>query len=107
MKFKFMWIMSLALIFMSCGQETPEMTLEQIAEYTKRSGELLLSKTQYKPLDSKKHEPGIVGGTWNATTLSDPKTFNQYIGERDGESAGRTLGKGDGRPRYEERGVCG
>lgn len=88
MKFKFMWIMSLALIFMSCGQETPEMTLEQIAEYTKRSGELLLSKTQYKPLDSKKHEPGIVGGTWNATTLSDPKTFNQYIGERDGESAG-------------------
>ena len=46
MKFKFMWIMSLALIFMSCGQETPEMTLEQIAEFTKRSGELLLSKTQ-------------------------------------------------------------
>ena len=31
-------------LFFSCGQKSPEMTLEEIAEYKKNSGSLLLEK---------------------------------------------------------------
>jgi peptide/nickel transport system substrate-binding protein len=64
------------------------MTLEEIAEYTHRSGTLLLDKTTSKPWKGGDYVPGKKGGTWYDTILSDPKTFNQYIAERDAESAG-------------------
>ncbi len=80
-------VCAVALSLFSCGQKTPEMTLEEIADYTHRSGTLLLDKTVSKPWTGGDYVPGKKGGTWYDSILSDPKTFNQYIGERDNDSA--------------------
>ncbi|MBP3366616.1 MAG: ABC transporter substrate-binding protein [Treponema sp.] len=76
------------LAVMGCGQKSPEMTLEEIAEYTKNSGALLLEKTKSKPWNGGPYSDGTEGGTWYSSVSADPKTFNQYIAERDAESAG-------------------
>lgn len=75
-------------LFFSCGQKSPEMTLEEIAEYKKNSGSLLLEKTLYKPWKGGGFTDGTEGGEWLSSISADPKTFNQYIAERDAESAG-------------------
>ena len=75
-------------LFFSCGQKSPEMTLEEIAEYKKNSGSLLLEKTLYKPWKGGGFADGTEGGEWFSSINADPKTFNQYIAERDAESAG-------------------
>ena len=77
-----------AVSFFSCGQKSPEMTLEEIAEYKKNSGSLLLEKTLYKPWKGGGFTDGTEGGEWLSSISADPKTFNQYIAERDAESAG-------------------
>lgn len=64
------------------------MTLEEIAEYKKNSGSLLLEKTLYKPWKGGGFADGTEGGEWFSSISADPKTFNQYIAERDAESAG-------------------
>lgn len=74
--------------FFSCGQKTPEMTLEEIEDYRAHAGQHLLEKTKYKPYEGQKFAVGKSGGTWNDSLLSDPKTFNHLIAERDGTSAG-------------------
>lgn len=75
-------------LFFSCGQKSPEMTLEEIAEYKKNSGSLLLEKTLYRPWKGGGFADGTEGGEWFSSISADPKTFNQYIAERDAESAG-------------------
>lgn len=75
-------------LFFSCEQKSPEMTLEEIAEYKKNSGSLLLEKTLYKPWKGGGFIDGTEGGEWLSSINADPKTFNQYIAERDAESAG-------------------
>ena len=75
-------------LFFSCGQKSPEMTLVEIAEYKKNSGSLLLEKTLYKPWKGGGFADGTEGGEWFSSISADPKTFNQYIAERDAESAG-------------------
>ena len=73
-------------LFFAC-KRTREMTLAEIAELTKTGDSALVEKTVRKPWKSEKLKPGRLGGTWNDAIFSDPKTFNQLIGERDGESS--------------------
>jgi len=69
----------------------PEMTEEEIVRATGNLNTELISKTQSKPWKGGGYVPGKVGGTWYDTILSDPKTFNQYIAERDADSAALIL----------------
>ena len=73
-------------MFVSC-KKTQEMILAEIAELTKTGDSALVEKTVRKPWKAEKQKPGKLGGTWNDAIFSDPKTFNQLIGERDGESS--------------------
>ncbi len=76
-----------ALAFVSCGQKTPEMTLEEIEDYRAHAGQHLLERTVYKPYKGQEFIPGKEGGIWNNSILADPKTFNHLIAERDGSSS--------------------
>ncbi|MBR7065064.1 MAG: ABC transporter substrate-binding protein, partial [Treponema sp.] len=72
---------------LSCTR-VPEMTEEEIADaILKISNEELILKTTTKPWHGKGYVTGKVSGTWFSTMTNDPKTFNQYIGERDNNSA--------------------
>lgn len=73
-------------VFSAC-RKTREMTLAEIEELTKNGNSALLEKTVSKPWKAQANQPGKLGGTWNGAIFSDPKTFNQLIGERDNESS--------------------
>lgn len=75
----------LTAVVLSCSK-SPDMTLEEIEALTKGSGSSLIEKSIRKPWQGGQYKPGKRGGTWNETILSDPKTFNQLIAERDGSS---------------------
>lgn len=74
-------------LFFSCTK-TPEMTLEEIEALQKSLDYDLIQKSLSKPYKNQEFQPGRTGGVWNDTILSDPKTFNQLVGIRDGSSAG-------------------
>ena len=74
------------LLFAGCTK-TPEMTLAEIAELTAAGDSILVNKTVSRPWTGEKPVPGKIGGVWQTTILSDPKTFNQIIAERDGSSS--------------------
>lgn len=75
-----------ALFLLSCSK-MPEMTLAEIKEYTESLDIELIQKTVSKPWEGKGYTAGKTGGIWYDTILSDPKTFNQLIAQRDGSSA--------------------
>ncbi len=74
------------LIFFSCTK-TEELTLAQIEEITKDGNSSLIKKTVSKPWKNQEIKPGKLGGVWYDSILSDPKTFNQLIAERDASSS--------------------
>lgn len=74
-----------SFLLFSCSK-TQEMTLAEIEQYTKSSDSAFIEKTLRKPWKAEVQKIGKVGGTWYDSILSDPKTFNQLIAERDGES---------------------
>ena len=76
-----------ALVCISC-RKTIDMSLAEIAEITQSGNERLLERTVSKPWRGEAFVPGRTGGTWYDTILSDPKTFNQLIAERDAASSG-------------------
>ncbi len=76
----------LCLVLASCSK-LPEMTLEEIEAYSQNLNTELIQKTVSKPWKGESFKDGKVGGIWYDTILSDPKTFNQLIAERDGTSA--------------------
>lgn len=76
----------LLVVFITSCHKIPEMTLAEIEELTKGGNSALLEKSIRKPWNAEGYKAGKTGGTWNETILSDPKTFNQLIGERDGDS---------------------
>ena len=76
----------LCLLFAACSK-LPEMTLEEIELYSQNLNNELIQKTVSKPWNGEAFKAGNVGGIWYDTILSDPKTFNQLIAERDGTSA--------------------
>lgn len=78
---------ALCLCFSGCVR-TQEMTLSEIEQLTSRGDEALVSKTIKRPWIASEPVSGKKGGEWQDTVLSDPKTFNQLIAERDAESSG-------------------
>ncbi|MDY2839397.1 MAG: ABC transporter substrate-binding protein [Treponema sp.] len=76
----------LSLMFISCHKQE-DLTLEQIDELIKNLDSQLIENTISRPYKNQKYENGLAGGVWNDTILSDPKTFNQLIAERDGASS--------------------
>lgn len=80
-------VFALSLFFSGCVR-TQEMTLSEIEQLTSRGDEALVSKTINRPWIASEPVPGKKGGEWQDTVLSDPKTFNQLIAERDAESSG-------------------
>ena len=83
----FFLICVLSTVLFSC-RRYKEMTLAEIEELTREGDAALISKTVTKPWNGEKFEKGKTGGIWYDTILSDPKTFNQLIGERDSASMG-------------------
>lgn len=77
----------LTLCISGCTK-TVDMSLAEIAEITQTGDERLLEKTVSKPWRGESFVPGKNGGVWYDTILSDPKTFNQLIAERDAASSG-------------------
>ena len=75
------------LSIVSCSK-LPEMTLEEIELHAQNLNEQLVQNTVSKPWTGGTYKAGKIGGIWYDTILSDPKTFNQLIAERDGTSAG-------------------
>ena len=64
------------------------MTLEEIEMHAQNLNEQLIQNTVTKPWPGGTYKTGKVGGIWYDTILSDPKTFNQLIAQRDSTSAG-------------------
>lgn len=64
----------------------PDMSLAQIEDLLKNNQDTLIEKSISKPYESQEFLPGEVGGSWHGTLLSEPKTFNQIIAERDAYS---------------------
>ena len=76
------------MLFFSCTK-VPEMTLEEIDDAISRSTGDFFTATVSKPWDGGGSiRSGNAGGVWYDTIMGDPKTFNQLIGERDGQSNG-------------------
>lgn len=80
-------LFSLPLFLIVSCSKTQEMTLSEIEKLTSSTDSALIQKTVTKPWKAEKPKPGKKGGTWNEVLYSDPKTFNQLIAERDGESS--------------------
>ena len=79
---------SLVFTSMICGcSKTEEMELSDI-ENNVSDDLALIQKTVTKKWTGGDFVDGKVGGVWNDTIINDPKTFNQLIAERDGQSSG-------------------
>lgn len=87
MKFQTIFIMAAVPVLFSC-RKTPELTLAEIERLTEESGSEYIRNTVTKPWRGEEFVPGKTGGIWHDTILSDPKTFNHLIAERDATSAG-------------------
>jgi len=79
-----LFLMILALV--SCSKNE-DMELSEIEEVNAAGDMDIIAKTKTRPWTGGEFVDGKVGGIWNDTILNDPKTFNQLIGERDGESS--------------------
>lgn len=74
-------------LLVSCVR-VPEMSREEIEAARQKSSEEFFTATVYKPYRGEEFAPGLVGGVWYDSIMGDPKTFNQLVAERDGQSAG-------------------
>ena len=73
-------------VFFSSCSKTLEMDIAEIEALQKSVDYDLIQKSVSKPYKNQKFVSGRVGGTWNDSILSEPKTFNQLVGIRDGSS---------------------
>ncbi|MCR4741818.1 MAG: ABC transporter substrate-binding protein [Treponema sp.] len=84
---KFLFIVfSCFVIFASCSK-SQDLDLTEIDQLSQDNTDSLIQKTQTKPWTGGQYVDGKRGGTWNDSIINDPKTFNQLIGERDGQSS--------------------
>ena len=74
-----------ALIF-SCAR-IDEYTLAEWESLSVAGLEEMLEQTLSKPWKGEDYVPGVPGGTWNSGIVSEPKTFNLLVAERDASSA--------------------
>ena len=77
---------SLLCVCASCTR-VPEMTEKEIDSAIEAMNGEMLSHTCSKPWTGGPYVPGRAGGTWYDSVMTDPKTFNHYIAERDASSS--------------------
>ncbi|EID85221.1 ABC-type dipeptide transport system, periplasmic component [Treponema sp. JC4] len=82
---KLTFIAGLCAIFSSC-KKTLELDIAEIDALQKSVDYELLKKSRSKPYQDQAYVAGKVGGIWHDSIISDPKTFNQLVGYRDGAS---------------------
>lgn len=70
----------------SCNRSS-ELSDAELEEQAAGADSALLARTQSKPWRGNGFVDGAVGGTWNGSTLNEPKTFNYYLAERDNPSS--------------------
>lgn len=76
-----------ALIFLFSCQKYPEMTLSEIEAAKLAGANELVEKTVSKPYGGEKFKVGKPGGTWNDAIMSEPKSYNMLVAEKDGTTA--------------------
>ncbi|MCL2480610.1 MAG: ABC transporter substrate-binding protein [Spirochaetaceae bacterium] len=76
----------LLVLFSSCFK-TEEVSLEQWKSITVAGLDELLAMTQSKPWRGEEFVSGRPGGVWNSAVVSEPKTFNLLVAERDAPSS--------------------
>ncbi len=77
---------TLLCVCASCTR-VPEMTEKEIDSAIEAMNGEMLSHTRSKPWTGGPYVPGRAGGTWYDSVMTDPKTFNHYIAERDASSS--------------------
>lgn len=88
-RLKTVFIPLIAVLFffnLSGCKKVQEMTLAEIQALTEQSDTALIQNTVSKPFKHDAYVNGRVGGVMQDALISDPKTFNQLIAERDGTS---------------------
>lgn len=88
-RLKTVFIPLIAVLFffnLSGCKKVQEMTLAEIQALTEQSDTALIQNTVSKPFKHDSYVNGRVGGVMQDALISDPKTFNQLIAERDGTS---------------------
>ena len=73
------------LLLFSCAR-VEEVSLEKWENITVAGLSELLAQTQSRPWRGEAFVAGAPGGVWNAAIVSEPKTFNLLVAERDGPS---------------------
>ncbi|MDR0641777.1 MAG: ABC transporter substrate-binding protein [Treponema sp.] len=78
-------LLGFCVLLYSCGKEE-ELSLEEIEAKSPEGLEEILGQTTYKPWRGEEFVPGKIGGVWNSSTTSEPKSFNLLVAERDAET---------------------
>ncbi|MCQ2591367.1 MAG: ABC transporter substrate-binding protein [Treponema sp.] len=86
MKKHIIFYLTLLVLALSACSKNEDMELSEIDEIATSDDLNLIKKTVTRPWTCSGYVAGKVGGVWNDTIINDPKTFNQLIAERDGQS---------------------
>lgn len=73
-------------LFLNSCSKSEELDIDEIEVLSEKLDSELIAKTVSKPWRNEKFKAGKVSGVWNDTIISDPKTFNQLIAQRDASS---------------------
>lgn len=84
----FSFFLIVFLLTTSSCKKYPLMSLAEIETLKANNDDALIKSTISKPYRGQAYKAGTVGGVWQATVMSEPKTFNALIAERDATSAG-------------------
>lgn len=74
------------LIISTC-HKYPELYLSEIKDLQDNEASFILNSTLSKPYQNQDYTAGRVGGQWQDAIISEPKTFNQVLAERDSSSS--------------------
>ena len=86
-KRNFLFIVFSCFLILSSCSKSEDLDLTEIDQLALDNSDSLIQKTKTKPWTGGDYVDGKRGGIWNDSIISDPKTFNQLIGERDGASS--------------------
>ena len=79
-------VLLLSVLFSSCFR-AKEVSLEEWESITVTGLDELLAMTQSKPWRGEEFVSGTPGGVWYSAVVSEPKTFNLLVAERDAPSS--------------------
>jgi len=76
-------VLAVAVLFASCDRPE-EMALEDLYDFEAAGAAEILALARYQPFPGYDAVlPGRMGGTWNASSISEPRTFNFLVGGGD------------------------